>query len=266
MNTDWRTRYDLAIEASEEAGKLALRYFDAGVSVEWKKDESPVTVADRQAETYLRERISKAFPQDGLLGEEHGDRPGTSGYRWIIDPIDGTRSFVRGIPIWGTLIGIEHRGEMVAGVARVPAMGITYRALRGDGAYRDSRRIHVSEVDQLDQAQVFYSSVSWFVKAGCADIFLKLAGATQRQRGFGDFYGYVLVAQGSGEIMVEYGVHPWDVAAIIPVVQEAGGRYSNWNGGLDINRHDVLVTNGLLHAPVQAMFQNVVPDSKAPVT
>ena len=246
MNADWRTRYDLAVEAAENAGKLALGYFDAGVAVEWKQDASPVTVADRQAESLLRIQIAEHFPADGFLGEEHGDQPGSSGYRWIIDPIDGTRSFVRGIPIWGTLVGLEYRGELIAGVARVPALGITYRALRGDGAYRDSRRIRVSSVDQLAESQFFYSSISWFVKAGCQDVFLKLATSTQRQRGFGDFYGFALVAQGSGEFMVDYGVHAWDVAAIVPLVEEAGGRFSNWDGGHDITRPDVLVSNGLL--------------------
>jgi histidinol-phosphatase len=247
VNPDWRDRYELAIEAAEDAGKLALAHFDTGLAVEWKQDASPVTVADREAEHLLRQRISAKFPEDGLLGEEHGASNGSSGYRWIIDPIDGTRNYVRGIPIWATLVGLEYQGQLVAGVARVPAMNMTYRALRGDGAYRDSRRIHVSSVDRLADAQLFYSSISWFVKAGCKDAFLQVAGLTQRQRGFGDFYGYVLVAQGAGELMVEHGVHAWDIAALVPIVEEAGGRISNWDGGLDIERPDVVVSNGRLH-------------------
>src|SRR5439155_5359037 len=137
------------VTAAPQAGRHALQYFDNGVNVEWKADRSPVTLADREAETLLRERLLGAFPDDGFLGEEFGDRPGTSGFRWIVDPIDGTRSFVRGIPLWATLIGLEYRDEQIAGIAYLPAFnGTTYRALRGDGAYRDERRIRVSDVDR----------------------------------------------------------------------------------------------------------------------
>src|SRR5437870_995177 len=149
LNPEWRSRYDLAVRAARQAGQLALGYFDTDLTVEWKQDHSPVTVADREAEALLRTTLLGAFPRDGFLGEESGDTPGTSGFRWIIDPIDGTRSFVRGIPIWGTLVGLEYRGEQIAGVVEVPALGLTYRALRGDGAYRNHRRIGVSNVSVL---------------------------------------------------------------------------------------------------------------------
>jgi histidinol-phosphatase len=247
MNTAWRTRYDAAIEATHKAGQFALRYFDADVAVEWKLDASPVTVADRDAEKLLRSTLLGAFPQDGFLGEEFGDHPGTSGFRWIVDPIDGTRSFVRGVPLWGTLVGLEYQGEPIAGVAAAPALGVTWRALRGDGAYRDERRIHVSKVDNLKDATLFYTSLKWFDLAGKRDHFLRLAGQVQSHRGHGDFYGFVLVAQGSGEIMTEHGVHIWDVAAIEPIITEAGGRYSNWDGRKDLTRPDVVVSNGILH-------------------
>ena len=121
MNPEWRTRYEVAVEAAQKAGQLALRYFEAGTTVEWKHDQSPVTVADREAEALLRTTLLGKFPGDGFLGEESGDTPGTSGYRWVIDPIDGTRSFVRGVPLWGTLVGLEHGSEQIAGVAVVPA-------------------------------------------------------------------------------------------------------------------------------------------------
>jgi histidinol-phosphatase len=250
MNPDWRARYEAAIESASQAGALALRYFNTALNVEWKHDRSPVTIADREAETLLRSRLLGAFPQDGFLGEESGDTPGSSGFRWIIDPIDGTRSFVRGIPIWGTLVGLEYQGEQIAGVVDVPAMKLTYRALRGDGAYRNDHRIQVSEVADLAEAQLFYSSLSWFIKAGCQDAFLDLTVRTQRQRGFGDFYGWMLVAQGSGELMIEHGVSPWDVAAIKAIIEEAGGRFSNWDGNTSIFRHDVLASNGKLHEEV----------------
>ena len=247
MNPEWRNRYELALEVAREAGRLALSYFDATVTVEWKQDRTPVTVADRETEKLLRRRLLERFPNDGLLGEEFGDAPGSSGFRWIIDPIDGTRSFVRGIPIWATLIGLEYNGEHIAGVAEAPAMRETYRALRGDGAFRNDRRIRVSEIATLSEAQIFYSSLAWFIKGGRRDGFLNLAARTNRQRGFGDYYGFVLVAQGSGELMVEYGVHAWDVAGLKAIVEEAGGRYSDWQGKPDIFRPDVLVSNGRVH-------------------
>jgi histidinol-phosphatase len=233
--------------AAREAGRHALTYFDANVSVEWKSNQTPVTVADREAENMLRSSLLGKFPNDGFLGEEFGESPGSSGFRWIIDPIDGTRSFVRGIPLWATLVGLEYKGEQIAGVTFIPAINQMFRALRGDGAYRDDRRIHVSQVNQLAESQVFYSSISWFMKGGCKDAFIDLVCRTQRQRGFGDFYGFILVAQGSGEMMVEYGVNPWDVAALKPIVEEAGGRCTDWSGTPTIQRPDILASNGILH-------------------
>jgi histidinol-phosphatase len=255
VNPEWRNRYELAVETAQKAGQLAQRYFDGSFTVEWKPDDSPVTVADREAEQLLRQTLLKAFPNDGFLGEEFGDTPGTSGYRWIIDPIDGTRSFVRGIPVWATLVGLEHRDEQIAGIAAAPALGQTYRALRGDGAFRNDRPIRVSDVNDLSQALVFYSSLSWFIKEGHQETFLQMVRRTERTRGFGDFYGFVLVAQGSGELMVEHGVHAWDVAAIKPLIEEAGGRFSDWQGGTSIHRPDVIVSNGKLHDAALAILQ-----------
>jgi histidinol-phosphatase len=247
LNPESRARYEQAIEAARQAGELALGYFDASVRVEWKDDRSPVTVADRDAESLLRTRLLGAFPDDGFLGEEHGEKQGGSGFRWIIDPVDGTRNFVRGIPIWGTLVGLEYRGEAIAGVVCVPALRQTYHALRGDGAYRDGRRIRVSEVASLADSTLFYTSLSWYVRVGRLDDFLRVASRVQVQRGFGDFYGHVLVAQGSGELMIEHGVHVWDVAAIKPIVEEAGGRFTDWDGNPTIHREDVVASNGRLH-------------------
>ena len=143
---------------------------------------------------------------------------------------------------------------MIAGVVDAPCLGHTYHALRGNGSYRDDRRIRVSEQSDLSKSLVFYSSLSWFVKAGREQQFLNLVRRSERQRGFGDWYGFLLVAQGSGEVMVEHGVHAWDVAAIKPIVEEAGGRFSNWDGQQDINRPDVLVSNGKLHDEVLAIL------------
>jgi histidinol-phosphatase len=262
VNAEWRARYEKAVEAARQAGQLALRYFDCGTTVEWKQDRSPVTVADRDAESLLRTALLGAFPDDGFLGEEHGEKPGTSGYRWIIDPIDGTRSFVRNIPLWGTLVGLEYQGEAIAGVAEVPALRQTFRALRGDGAWRDDRRIHVTDVSDLSKATIFYTSLSWFMKAGRQQEFVDLVTRTQTQRGYGDFYGHVLVAQGSGEAMVEHGVHIWDVAAIQPIVEEAGGRFTDWDGNRTIERVDVVASNGKLHDEVLRLLRKKDPSEE----
>jgi len=238
------------VETARKAGKHALNYFDTGLKVETKADASPVTIADRESEQLIRTSLKLHFPNDGFLGEEYGDEPGTSGYRWVIDPIDGTRSFVRGIPLWGTLVGLEYNDEQILGVADAPALGVTYRALRGDGAYRDERRIRVSDIANLDEALLFYSSVSWFVKAGREKEFLDLTAKTERLKGCGDFYGFVLVAQGAGEAMAEWGVHIWDVVALKPIVEEAGGRFTDWGNTPTVHRPDVIASNGKVHDEV----------------
>ncbi len=257
MNADWRNRYEAALDAAQQAGQFALQYFDRDIAVEWKLDDSPVTMADRGAEELLRQALLGKFPADGFLGEEFGATPGPSGFRWIIDPIDGTRSFVRGIPIWACMVGLEYKGELIAGVVSLPALKQVYRALRGDGAYRDERRIRVSDVATLDKAHVYYSSIAWFRKVGRDKQFLNLVNLTERQRGFGDFYGFVMVAQGSGEIMVEYGVHAWDLGALVPIVEEAGGKLTAWDGKLDIEKPDVVASNGLLHEQALRIINGV---------
>lgn len=250
MNSEWRTRYELAVEVARKAGDLARTIYETAVEVEWKADKSPVTVADRNAEEYIRVAVKRHFPDDGFLGEEFGAEPSGSGFRWVIDPIDGTRSFVRHIPIWATLVGLEYRDEQIGGVAYIPVFNQLYRALRGDGAYRDDRRIRVSGVADLSESLLCYSSIGWFRKAGREQTFLELSSKTQRQRGYGDFYGFVLVAEGAVEIMLEHGVHPWDVAALKALVEEAGGTFTDWDGTPTIDRPDVLASNGKLHQTV----------------
>jgi histidinol-phosphatase len=247
MNADWRNRYEAAVAAAEQAARLAQHHYERGLEVEWKHDLSPVTIADREAEQLLRRELLGKFPGDGFLGEEFGDQPGTSGFRWVIDPVDGTRSFVRGVPLWATLVGLEYGGEQIAGVVVAPALGHTYRALRGDGAFRNDKPIRASTVATLEKAHLYYSSLSWFVKAGLERAFLELVRRTERQRGYGDFYGFALVAEGAGELMVEWGCHAWDLSALTALVLEAGGRMTSWDGTPDINRPDVIASNGLVH-------------------
>lgn len=255
MKSDIKDRYGRALEWLEKIGKGTLEWFEKGTEIEWKSDQSPVTIADKEAELGLRESIAQFFPEDGLLGEEFGDRPGSSGFRWIIDPIDGTRSFTRGIPLWGMLVGLEHHGQMVAGVAHAPAMGKTWHACRGEGAFVGDRRISVSKQTDLAHSQVYYSGLKWFRKAGAEEGFLRLSHDCPQIRGFGDFYGFALVAQGSGEAMIEYGVKSWDIAALFPIVEEAGGKMTDWDGGINLNRSDVVASNGLVHEKTRLYFQ-----------
>lgn len=250
MNNEWMVRYDAARDAARQAAQLALRSFDAGLPVEWKDNQSPVTAADRNAELLLRELLLDTFPDDGFLGEEFGAKPGTSGYRWIIDPIDGTRNYCRGIPVWATLVGLEQGGRPVLGVVDAPALMVNFRAMRGDGAYRNDRPIRVSGVDQMRGALMDSSSPTVFVQRGCGAALLNLAGKVQRARAMGTFYGYVLVAQGAADVMVGLGVSPWDVAALRPIVEEAGGRFTDWDGTPTSERPAVVATNGLLHDEV----------------
>lgn len=247
MNSDRRTRYEAAREAAPLAGQAALRYFDTRVAVEWKQDHSLVTAANREAEALLRQRLLGAFPQDGFLGEESGARAGSSGYRWVIDPVDGTRSFVQGIPIWATLIGLEHQGRPIAGIIHLPVWGQTYRPLEGDGAYLEDRPVRVSDVGTLADSDLYFTGLGWFLRSGWEQRFAELVRRTRRQRGFGHFYGFVLVAQGSGELMIEHGVHPWDVVAVKPIVEEAGGRFRDWQGQPRVDRPDVIASDGKVH-------------------
>lgn len=255
MNPDWRTRYNLAVEMARRAGDLARTYYESTFEVEHKPDSSPVTIADKNAEKLVRDAVTAAFPNDGFLGEEFGDQPGSSGFRWIIDPIDGTKSFIRHVPIWATLIGLEYRGEQIGGVVYIPVFGMTYRALRGDGAYLNDSRIRVSRVGTLADSSLCYSSMGWFTRAGREQVFHTLYKQTKRQRGHGDFYGFVLVAEGAADIMIEHGVNPWDVAATKAIVEEAGGMFTDWNGNPTIHTPDVLATNGVLHADILAILR-----------
>ena len=254
MNPAWRTRYELAMEAARKAGDLARGFYETTFDVEKKADNSPVTIADKQAEQLIRQMVTQHFPDDGFLGEEFGDQPGGSGFRWVIDPIDGTRSFVRHIPIWATLIGLEYRGEQIGGIAYIPVFDQMYRALRGDGANVNDHRIQVSTEDQLSESLMCYSSIRWFQSAGREKTFLELVSKTQRQRGFGDFYGFVLVAEGAADLMLEHGVHEWDVSALKAIVEEAGGTFTDWKGTPTTATPDVLATNGKLHAATLAIL------------
>ncbi len=240
----------LALELADVADAITLAGFRGeSMHVEAKPDRTPVTDVDRGAERALRERLASARPDDGVVGEEFGVS-GSASRRWYLDPIDGTKNFVRRIPVFATLIGLEVDGEIVAGVCSAPALGQRWWASRGAGAFADGRRIAVSGVDRLDAAQLSYDSLPGFEEHGLGEAFLGLARRCARTRGFGDFWSHVMVAEGAIEIAVEPEVKPWDLAPLKVIVEEAGGRFTDLGGAARIDGGSAVSSNGLLHAAV----------------
>src|SRR5262245_58480207 len=234
------------VEAARAGGAVALEHYRRGFSVTLKADRSPVTEADREAERTIVDVLRARHPDHGTLGEEHGES-GPRDRRFIIDPIDGTRNFVRRIPTWAVLIGLEEAGRVLGGVVYQPATGVMHTAWRGRGAWRDGARIRVSRVDALESALVVHSSVNFLKKSPYWEGFLRLADRTQVQRGFGDFSAYLWVAEGQGEIALSTTVKAWDLAALQVLVEEAGGRLTDLDGRHGIYGSTVFASNGLLH-------------------
>jgi len=244
---------DAAVDAARAAGRIALKYFRGGFEVAKKADDTPVTPADREAEQAIVEILGRAFPDCGVLGEEFGGR-GTKEVRWIIDPIDGTKNFVRGIGIWATLIALEERGEVTVGVIHNPVTAELYTARRGAGAFLNGERIRVSDVAELGRAFFLHAGLGIVRKGGHWDGFARLIDATDRQRGFGDYMGYGLVAEGKAEIYAELDLKPWDLAAPKILVEEAGGRFTDLAGRPTIYTGTALATNGRLHDAALALL------------
>jgi histidinol-phosphatase len=232
-----------------------MRRFRArDLKVETKPDLTPVTEADRAVEEMIRDELARDRPGDAVLGEEFGTT-GTGRRRWIVDPIDGTKGYARGIPVWATLIGLEVDGDLVAGVVSAPALGSRWSAARGHGAQRDGEPVTVSNVARIEDAHLAYDSVDAFESVGLEAEFLALARRCWRVRGFGDFWAHMLVADGSIDIAVEVGgLKVWDLAAVWVVVEEAGGRCTDLRGESRIDTGDVISTNGLVHDDVVAAF------------
>jgi len=251
-------RLQLALRVAREAGELTLNYFNRrSFATEQKRDGSPVTTADREAEQLLRQAVAAAFPEDGFLGEEFGELPGRSGYRWIVDPIDGTTSFVHGVPLWGTLIGIEQEGRMVVGVIHMPALDESVYAAEGEGAWHTFRGsaptpARVSSTPALKDAMVCLTSFDYFTKTGREEAFHRIARASRSLRGWSDCYSHVLVATGRADAVVEPGVHVWDMAATQAIMPEAGGKSTDWNGVESPGSGHGVISNGLIHGSLLA--------------
>lgn len=248
---DLSSRLELAISAGKEAGRLTLKYFQQdNFAVERKADQSPVTIADRSAEELLRSRIAAAFPTDGIIGEEFGRTEGTSGFTWILDPIDGTKSFISGVPLYGTMIGIEHGGHSLVGFVFMPGLDEGIYASVGSGAwhFRGEEAPQPARVSKrpLSQGLFVTSQVDTYTKRGGIDVFHRLEKAAYVTRTWGDCYGYLLVATGRAELMVDPILNVWDAAAVQPIVEEAGGTFTDWLGNPTIHAGEAIATNGLV--------------------
>ncbi len=255
-----------ALALADTADRVTMRYYRAAdIEVRAKADRTLVTRADLEVEAALSEAIGTRFPTHAVLGEEAGLRGGPHApVRWVIDPIDGTHSYARGIPVWATLVAAEVAGHLTVGVASAPALGTRWWAARGLGAYRapipfagkplEGERIHVSSVARLEEAQVLYGSYDLTMDAwgGRADALLR---AAWRTRGFSDFWGHALVAEGSAEAMLEGDISPWDIAAMLVIVEEAGGRLTDIAGNPTIEAGHSITSNGALHEELLARLR-----------
>jgi histidinol phosphatase-like enzyme (inositol monophosphatase family) len=241
---------DFAIETAWEAGTFTLSHFQTGVDVEVKEDASPVTIADRGAEELMAQRISSMFPDDAILGEEFGERPGSTGRRWILDPIDGTKSFVHGVPLYGTMIGIEVEGEPTVGVVYMPGLDEMYSAATGLGARWNGRPASVSRTDRMDSALVAFTDWDMARTPGKAQGFQRLVGDAAYSRGWSDCYAHLLVATGRAEVGLDQRMSVWDCAALAPIVREAGGSFTDWKGTSTIHGGEAVSTNGALFEDV----------------
>jgi histidinol phosphatase-like enzyme (inositol monophosphatase family) len=246
---------DFAVEIAREAGAITYRHYQGSFVAERKADNSFVTVPDREAEAYLRARIVNAFPADAILGEEEGEQSGSSNRRWILDPIDGTYSFVHGVPLYGVLIGLELDREPVLGVVNLPALSEMVYAARGLGCFWNGEAARVSATSTLDQALLLSTDFGICEQYG----FGPAAEALQRQvhsrRTWGDAYGHVLVATGRADIMLDPVMNVWDCAALLPILEEAGGTFTDWNGTRTIHGGNAISTNGLLFEEVMEVVR-----------
>jgi histidinol phosphatase-like enzyme (inositol monophosphatase family) len=245
-NSELEELLDFAVNLARGAGEITLRYFRQSFSSERKADGSPVTQADREAERFIRARIEETFPLDSVLGEEEATRAGTSGRQWIIDPIDGTYSFVHGVPLYGVLIGLEIAGEPSLGVVNLPALGELVCAARGLGCFWNDSLARVSTVSTLEDALLLSTDFGTCDRHGFGAQARRLEQRAGARRTWGDCYGHILVATGRAEVMIDPVMNVWDCAPLLPILEEAGGTFTDWQGRKTIHGGNAVSTNGLL--------------------
>jgi histidinol-phosphatase len=235
-----------AAELAEYAAGIAMRWYRTGVSVEFKGDGSPVTIADREAERAARAWLAERFPADGVFGEEMSDERVHAPRRWILDPIDGTKAFVRGVPLWGTLVACCEGDTVLAGAACFPAVQETVAAAIGEGCWWNGSRAAVSTTTQLAEATALITDERFLDRPSRRARWQAVAAQAAVARTWGDCYGYLLVATGRADIMIDDIVNPWDAAAVYPLITEAGGRFTDWRGRDTAFGGDVIATNAAL--------------------
>ena len=243
--TSIRDYLDFATETAYLAGRLTLGYYQTGFEVATKDDDTPVTAADRQAEALIRRRIEARYPGHAIVGEEYGELKGDS-YRWLIDPIDGTKAFVRGVPLYAVLIGLEIAGRIEVGVAYFPALDEMLCAASGEGCYWNGRPAQVSTVETLAAATMSFADVASFAAQGREAAFARLQAACYDRRGWSDAYGYLLVATGRVEVMLDPVMNPWDCGPFPAILREAGGYFGDWAGNETIYTQEALATTRAL--------------------
>jgi histidinol-phosphatase len=247
---------EVAQIACDAADEISRGHFRRDLAVATKPDRTYVTEADTAIERLIRERLADAFPDHGVVGEEYGVEAGDAPIRWYIDPIDATHNFMRGVPLFGTLLAVERDGELQVGVVSAPALGERWWAHRGGGAWASTgggepRPIRVSQVARLEDAQILYGSARDIIDSGRAPGWEGLLRDVWRDRGFGDFWGYALLAEGAAEAMIEADLKAWDAAAPTILVEEAGGRVTDFDGRRDVAAGTIVASNGRLHETIR---------------
>ena len=261
---DLQPRLDFALDAAAQAAKFIMGHYQSpDLAVERKRDTSPVTAADRGAEELIRKLIADSYPDDAILGEEFGESDGTSGWRWVLDPVDGTKSFVHGVPLFGTLIALERDNDQVIGLCSFPALNEVIYAANGLGAWwkigdREPVRARVSEVDTLPEALFCTTTIQGWDRVGQQPLFDRLLNECQLSRGWGDCYGHILVATGRADIMVDPMLNPWDCAPLIPIMREAGGSFMDYSGQPNIHAGRGLSVNAALRDSVLQLISELL--------
>lgn len=255
MTPSYRSYLDFAVETAYLAGRLTLGYFQTGLRPDMKPDDTPVTAADRAAEQLIRGRIERAYPDHAIVGEEFGVTEGEAAeFRWFVDPIDGTKSFVRGVPLYGVLIGLEIAGAIAAGAAYFPALDEMVAAAAGEGCWWNGRRARVSDVTDLRRATVCFTDAAGFARHGRAAAWERIQAATYYRAGWGDCYGHALVATGRAELMLDPIMNAWDCGPFPVILREAGGYFGDWRGNETIYGDEALATTGALLPQVLALI------------
>jgi len=244
-----------AVELGQGAGEITLKYFRKRPETSTKSDGSYVTIADREAEAYLRTEIARRFPDDGILGEEEGEVEGHSGRRWILDPIDGTFSFVHGVPLYGVLIALEIEDELSLGVVNIPALGELVSAAKGVGCYSNGELARVSATAELQDALLLGTNFLSCAHYDFGKAAERLQSRTRTSRTWGDCYGYVLVATGRADVMLDPIMNLWDCAPLLPIMEEAGGTFTDWSGVRTAAGGNAIATNGLLFEEVMSAIR-----------